>query len=104
MIRIILFLALIAALAEGAAWIADQPGDVVLSWGGWRAEMALSVFVLGLGLAVVAGVILWSILHGLWRTPERMRRRRDRHRHAPGRPAITPGPPAAGPCRGSAAH
>src|SRR5262245_52501623 len=91
MIRIILFLALIAAAAEGAAWIADQPGTVVLSWGGWRAEMALPVFVLVLGIAVVAGVTLWSILHGLWRTPDRMRRRRHEHRQARGRHAITQG-------------
>jgi HemY protein len=91
MIRIILFLALIAAAAEGAAWMADQPGTVVLSWGGWRAEMALPVFVLGLGIAVVAGVMLWSILHGLWRTPDRMRRRRHERRQARGRHAITQG-------------
>jgi len=91
MIRIILFLALIAALAAGAAWVADQPGDVVLSWGGSRAEMALPVFVLGLGIAVVAGVFLWSILRGLWRTPTRMRRRRHERRQARGRHAITQG-------------
>ena len=91
MIRIILFLALIAALAAGAAWVADQPGDVVLSWGGWRAEMALPVFVLALGIAVVAGIILWSILRGLWRAPDRMRRRRHERRQARGRHAITQG-------------
>jgi HemY protein len=91
MIRIILFLALIAALAAGAAWIADQPGDVVLSWGGWRAEMSLPVFVLSLGVAIVVGVILWSILRGLWRTPARMRRNRNERRQARGRHAITQG-------------
>src|SRR5438128_1999594 len=91
MIRIILFLALIAALAVGAAWIADQPGDVVLSWGGWRAETALPVFVLALGIVVVAGVMLWSVLRGLWRTPQRLRRRRHERRHARGRHAITQG-------------
>src|SRR5207237_413670 len=91
MIRIVLFLALIAAAAAGAAWIADQPGDVVLSWGGWRAEMALPVFVLAVGIVVVAAVTLWSILRGLWRTPQRMRRRRHERRHARGRHAITQG-------------
>ena len=76
MIRIILFLALIAAAAAGAAWVAEQPGDVVLSWGGWRAETSLPVFVLALGIVVVVATMLWSILRGLWRTPDRMRRRR----------------------------
>ena len=91
MIRIILFLALIAAAAAGAAWMADQPGDVVLSWGGWRVETSLPVFVLALGIVVVAAMMLWSILRGLWRTPERMRKRRRERRHARGRHAITQG-------------
>src|SRR5215510_7779719 len=91
MIRIILFLALIAAAAAGAAWVAEQPGDVVLSWGGWRAETSLPVFVLALGIVVVVATMLWSILRGLWRTPDRMRRRRHERRHARGRHAITQG-------------
>ena len=70
MIRIILFLALIAAAAAGAAWVADQTGDVVLSWGGWRVETTLPVFVLALGIVIVAAMLLWSILRGLWRTPD----------------------------------
>ena len=36
MYRIILFLVLIALLAAGAAWLADQPGEVVLSLGNLR--------------------------------------------------------------------
>jgi HemY protein len=91
MIRIILFLALIAAAAAGAAWVADQPGDVALSWGGWRAETSLPVFVLALGIVVVVATMLWSLLRGFWRTPERMRRRRHERRHARGRHAITQG-------------
>ena len=44
MIRIILFLLLIALGAAGAAWIAEQPGDVVLSWGGCaRSDHAAGV-------------------------------------------------------------
>ena len=58
MIRIILFLALIAALAAGAAWVADQPGDVVLSWSGWRAETSLPVFVLGIGIVVAVPLLV----------------------------------------------
>jgi HemY protein len=91
MIRIILFLALIAAMAAGAAWIADQPGDVALSWGGMRVEMALPVFVMLVGIAVVAGMFLLWVLLGLLRTPQRMRRRRHERRHARGRHAITQG-------------
>jgi HemY protein len=91
MFRIILFLVLIALAAAGAAWIADQPGDVVLSSGGWRVETSLSVFALALGLAIVAAMLTWAIMRGLWRTPERIKRNRRERRQARGRHAITHG-------------
>jgi HemY protein len=91
MFRIILFLVLIALAAAGAAWVAEQPGDVMLSWGGWRAEMQLSVFALLLGLTIVAALLLWAIVSGLWRTPGRLRRSRRERRLARGRRAITHG-------------
>lgn len=91
MVRIILFLGLIALAAGGAAWVADQSGDVVLSWAGWRVETTVSVFALALGVTIVAAVIVWSILRGLWRTPGRIRRKRRERRQARGRHAITQG-------------
>jgi HemY protein len=91
MIRIILFLLLIALGAAGAAWVAEQPGDVVLSVGHLKIAASLPVFVLGLGIVIVASVMLWAILRGLWRTPERLRRNRREKRHARGRHAITQG-------------
>src|SRR5689334_11533546 len=91
MIRIVLFLALIALAAAGAAWVAEQPGDVVLSWGAYKVSTTLPVFVLGVGIVVVAAMFVWWILAALWRTPGRMKRRRHERRHARGRHAITQG-------------
>jgi HemY protein len=91
MIRIILFLLLIALGAAGAAWIAEQTGDVVLSWGGYRVQTTLPVFVLALGIVVVAAMMAWAILRGVWRTPARMRHSRRERRQARGRYAITQG-------------
>src|SRR6266852_2662766 len=91
MIRIILFLVLIALAAAGAAWIADQTGDVALSWGGWRIETSLPVFALALGVTVVAAMLVWTILRALWRMPEKLRHGRRERRHARGRHAITHG-------------
>jgi HemY protein len=91
MYRIILFLVLIALAAAGAAWVADQTGDVVLSSGGWRIQMSLPVFALALGATVVAAMLAWSFVRALWRTPERIRRSRRERRHARGRHAITHG-------------
>lgn len=91
MLRIVLFLVLIALAAAGAAWVADQPGEVVMTWGGWRASPTIPVFVLLLGLFAMAIVLLWSALTATWRLPGRMRRRRHEKRHARGRHAITHG-------------
>ena len=91
MYRIILFLLLVALAAWGAAWVADQPGDIVLSWNGWRAHATLPVFALGLGIAIVAAMIAWSILRGLWRLPEKIRQSHRERRRARGRHAITQG-------------
>ena len=89
--RIILFLLLIALASAGAAWVADQGGDVVLSWDGWRVHTSLPVFALALGITIVAAMLVWSILRALWRTPEKIRRARRERRQARGRHAITHG-------------
>jgi HemY protein len=91
MYRIILFLVLIALAAAGAAWLADQPGEVVLSWGSLRAKASLLVFAEALGVTIVAAMLAWGILRALWRMPERIKRSRRERRHARGRHAITHG-------------
>ncbi|WP_375306356.1 heme biosynthesis HemY N-terminal domain-containing protein [Bradyrhizobium sp. A11] len=91
MLRIVLFLVLIALAAAGAAWVADQPGDLVLTAGGFRISTTLPRFVFLLGLFAAAVVLVWSILTMVWRTPKRLRRRRHDKRHAKGRQAITQG-------------
>ncbi|OKO68016.1 membrane protein [Bradyrhizobium sp. NAS80.1] len=91
MLRIVLFLVLIALAAAGAAWVADQSGDFVLTWGGFRVSTTFPRFVLLLGLFAAVVVLVWSILTTIWRTPGRLRRRRHEKRHARGRHAITHG-------------
>jgi HemY protein len=91
MIRIILFLLLIALAAAGAGWVADQPGDVLVSLPGWSAHPSLPVFALLLGIVIVAAIFAWTILLTLWRLPKRIRRSRRERRIARGRHAITQG-------------
>jgi HemY protein len=91
MLRIVLFLLLIALAAAGAAWIADQHGEVVLTWEGLRVRTSLPVFALGLGLSIAAGVLTWILLGTAYKTPGRIQRARRERRHARGRHAITHG-------------
>ncbi len=89
MIRIILFLLLIALAAAGAAWLADQPGDLVLNWGGLRLTSRQPMYLLG--LVIVVAMVAGMILRGLWKIPGRIRRGQRERRHARGRHAITQG-------------
>src|SRR6266566_7158626 len=91
MIRIVSFLLLTALAAYGASWVADQAGDVTLTWGGWRVQATLPVFALALCLVVLAALLAWIMLSALWRTPGRIRRGHRERRHARGRHAITHG-------------
>src|ERR1700684_3723993 len=84
MYRIIVFLLLIALAALGAAWVADQPGDVLISWSGGHAHPSLPVFAMLLGIAIVAAILVWTILLAVWRTPGRIRRGRRERRLARG--------------------
>ncbi|MGD9838508.1 MAG: heme biosynthesis protein HemY [Afipia sp.] len=91
MIRIILFLFLVGVVALGAAVVADQTGDVTLSWSHWRVDTSLPVLALALLLIVCAAMLIWAIVRGFLRAPERLRRLRRERRQAKGRNAITQG-------------
>jgi len=91
MVRIVLFLLLIALAAWGAAWVAEQPGEVALSFGGPRYIVSLPVFALALGIVIVIAMLGLLVLGMLWRTPTWIRRGRRDRRAARGRHAITHG-------------
>jgi HemY protein len=91
MFRTILFLILVGVASLGAAWIAEQPGNVSVVWNGWRATPSVPVFALVFGAVVVVAMAIWSMARGLWRLPGHVRRRGRERRHARGRHAITHG-------------
>jgi len=67
MIRVILYLILVGALAYGVAFFADRPGDVVVTWQGMRIETSLLV----LGSALVAAFFALTLILSLIRTVAR---------------------------------
>ncbi len=69
MIRVVIFLIAVALIAGGVAWVADRPGDVAVTWMGYHIETSVLVTTLALLALIAAAIILWSILHGIWRTP-----------------------------------
>jgi HemY protein len=74
MIRVVLFLILVGALAFGVAWLADRPGEVVVIWQGWRIQTSLMVLGAAMVAAMAALVLVWSLLRALVRAPFLLRR------------------------------
>ena len=72
MIRVILFLVSVALIAWGFAWLADRPGDVAVTWLGYRIETSVMAAGLAVAALVVVIVLLWSILRAILRSPEQV--------------------------------
>ncbi|MBM3530719.1 MAG: heme biosynthesis protein HemY [Alphaproteobacteria bacterium] len=70
MIRVLLYLVLVALIALGVVWIADRPGDVAVTWQGWRIETSVMVAVVALGIVVALAILLWSIVRTILRSPD----------------------------------
>jgi hypothetical protein len=43
MIRVIIYLIVLAALAYGAVWLAERPGEVAITWQGERIDTSVMV-------------------------------------------------------------
>jgi len=70
--RIAVFLALIALAALGAAWFADRPGEVVMTWQGWRVSTSLMVAGVALLAVIVLAIFFWSAIRYVLRSPQRV--------------------------------
>jgi len=69
MIRVLLFFVVVAAVALGAVWLADRPGDIAITWLGYRIETSVMVGAAALALLIVATILVWSILNGIVKAP-----------------------------------
>ena len=72
MIRLVLFLLSVAIVAAGFVWVADRPGDVAITWMGYRIETSLMVAALAVAALILVGILLWGIVRGILRSPEQV--------------------------------
>jgi HemY protein len=72
MIRVVAFLISVALIAVGVAWVADRPGDVAITWMGYRIETSVMVAALAALVLVIAAIVLWSVVRGIVRSPEQV--------------------------------
>lgn len=72
MIQVVLFLITVALIAAGFVWLADRPGDVVVTWLGYHIETSVMVLLLAVAALIVIGVMFWSVARAIWRSPEQV--------------------------------
>ncbi len=75
MVRVVIFLIAIAALAFGAVWLADRPGEVVITWQGLRTQTSVDVLAIAVALVAALAILVWSILRVVARSPKMLRAR-----------------------------
>ena len=70
MIRVVAFLVATALLALGVVWLADRPGQVAITWLGYRTDTSVMVAMVAIGAVALAAIMLWSLLRWLFRSPK----------------------------------
>ncbi len=83
MIRILFFLIVVFCLGLGFAWLADRPGDLVITFSGYEYQVTLMLAASALVAIVAAIMISWWVLKSIWNSPRAVNRyfrarRRDR--------------------------
>jgi HemY protein len=96
MIRVLLFLVLLVLLAFGIVWIVDRPGEIAVTWQGYRIETTVAVALGFVVLGAVLLALLFGVLRFLLRMPTLMARRAERRRRAKGHAALSRGMVAVG--------
>ncbi|MEO3389399.1 heme biosynthesis HemY N-terminal domain-containing protein [Mesorhizobium sp. CAU 1741] len=83
MLRILFFIGLVFLVGLGFAWLADRPGDMVITFGGYQYQVTLMVAAVVVAAIVVAVMVTWWLLKSIWYSPYTISRyfrvrRRDR--------------------------
>lgn len=91
MIRVVVFLLLVGLVALGAAWLADRPGDIAITWQGYRIETSVMVGVAAVLATAALAVLAWSIVRLVLRSPDLIGRMLGNRRRDRGYRALTGG-------------
>ena len=91
MIRLVVFLLVVLALAAGLHWLADRPGIITVEWLGYVAETSVFRALIMLAAALLLAMAAWSLLRWVWRSPVAMGRYMQRRRQQRGLDALTSG-------------
>ena len=69
MVRVLLYLAIFAALAVGAVWLADRPGEVSVLWQGYRIETSVAIAAIGIVVLAMLAMLGWGLVRFVFGLP-----------------------------------
>src|SRR5262249_44020735 len=91
MIRVIIYLIIVAALAYGAVWLPQRPGGGAITWPGGRIDAWVMVLAAAIAAVAVAVVFFWSILRAILNAPAAIAHYRRERRGERGYRAVSRG-------------
>lgn len=69
MVRVLVYLLVIAALAAGAVWLADRPGEVSILWQGYRIETSVAIAAIGVVVLAFLALVAWAVIRFVFGLP-----------------------------------
>jgi HemY protein len=91
MIRVALYLIIVGLIALGVAWLADRPGDVLITWQGLHIETSLMVLCMAILVLLFALIVILALIVLAWRAPGMVARHRRNRRGVRAYDAISNG-------------
>ena len=69
MIKILVFLAVVFGLGLGFAWLADRPGDMVVTFDGYHYTVSLMAAAVAVTAFVALVMATWWLVKAIWTSP-----------------------------------
>ena len=69
MARLLFFLLVVFLLGLGFAWLADRPGNMVVTFDGYQYQVSLMAAAAAITALVAAVMLLWWIIKSVWNSP-----------------------------------
>jgi HemY protein len=89
--RGLIFFLKLAVLVAVAVWLAERPGDVTITWQGYRLDTTFGMLLLAILILCAAAVIGYRVWRNVTRAPVEVGRLFRGRRHARGYQALTQG-------------
>ena len=94
--RALVFIGLLCVAAFGAVWLADRPGTVLVTFGGYEVQTSVAVASIALVGLALALALLWSAVSAILRLPSRLTFASRARRRSRGYQAVSRGMVAVG--------